>query len=274
MGFDIFVVPCYCGVLIVVWSLPVTARDPARGRRTKVQSPISADTNACLPFWRDCRHAVATAGLTLAVVVLGGCVVTESKYKAALAESEEIKAELERTQTQTSALELQIKSIKDQTDKLTTEAAASSAELQQLQGSRDAEREDMEEHIKQLEQEVAKLSTHHRSLRQEHAVVNKENESLKATVARYQKELKDRAQAPAVASKPAAKAGSEMLASKPQEALSGPLASVKPSPAKEGVADAKPPAPSADKEPKPVEEPAGFWAIIKRWLLNLWHLIF
>jgi hypothetical protein len=110
--------------------------------------------------------------------------------------------------------------------------------------------------------------------------VDKENESLKATVARYQKELKDRAQAsagPAVASKPAAKAGSEMLASKPQEALSGPLASAKPSLAKEGEAAAKPPAAPAspaDKEPKPVEEPAGFWAIIKRWLLNLWHLIF
>jgi hypothetical protein len=107
--------------------------------------------------------------------------------------------------------------------------------------------------------------------------VDKENESLKATVARYQKELKDRAQAsagPAVASKPAAKAGSEMLASKPQEALSGPLASAKPSLAKEGEAAAKPPASPADKEPKPVEEPAGFLAIIKRWLLSLWHLIF
>ncbi len=248
-----------------------------------VRSPKPADEKCVTQSTRGGRRSGAVTGLVLMGVVLGGCVVAESKYKAAVAESEEVKAELERTQTQTNALEQQTKSIKDQMDKLTAESAAASAELQRLQGSRDAERESMEEEVRKLEQETAKLTAQQRALRHEHAAVEKENTSLKATVARYQKELKDRGQ-PAGA--PAAKvspppAGLGMMAAKSQEAQAGPLTTAKAPSTGEGATAAgpaaKPKEPAASqpaKESPPAEEPTGFLALLKKWLSSIWHLFF
>ncbi|MBI5410677.1 MAG: hypothetical protein HZA21_01655 [Nitrospirae bacterium] len=249
-----------------------------------VRSPKPADEKDYSQSKRTGRRSVAAVSLVLMGVALGGCVVADSTYQAAVAESEEVKAALERTQTQTNALEQQAKSIKDQMDKLTTEAASASAELQRLQGSRDAEREEMEEQVHKLEQEVAKLSAQHKALQHQHASVEKENESLKATVARYQKELKDRSQPTSSASQSAgSKPVLPLAASKTQEAQSGPVTAAKGSPTQEGSApslDAPkqqevPAASSPGKEEAPpAEEPTGFLALIKRWLASIWHLIF
>lgn len=125
------------------------------------------------------------------VIAASGCVTT-SKYEAAVAEAEAAKVDLEKTRSQKTALEQQAKTLKDQHAKLSADAEFMSAELQRIRESRDKERSSVEGRIKELEQKIKDLANQHRALRQEYDEVKRHNETLKATVARYQKELKER----------------------------------------------------------------------------------
>ena len=129
---------------------------------------------------------VIVAGLFLA-----GC-ISKEKYRAATGEIEAVKADLDKARTQKSALEQQVKSIKDANTKLTADNEFMSAELQRMKESRDKERSSIDARTKELEQKTKDLAAQHRVLKQEYEDVKKHNETLKATVARYQKELKER----------------------------------------------------------------------------------
>jgi DNA uptake protein ComE-like DNA-binding protein len=144
--------------------------------------------------------ALGLAGM----IVASGC-VTSSKYEAAVAEAEAAKVDLEKTRSQKTALEQQAKTLKDQHAKLSADSEFMSAELQRIRESRDKERSSVEGRIKELDQKIKDLANQHRALRQEYDEVKRHNETLKATVARYQKELKERqskATAPPVPSAP------------------------------------------------------------------------
>jgi len=110
--------------------------------------------------------------------------------KAATAEADTIKADLEKARAQKNALEQQVKSLKDANGKLTADSEFMSAELQRIKDSRDKERSSIDTRGKELEQKVKEMSAQHRMLKQEYEDVKKHNETLKSTVARYQKELK------------------------------------------------------------------------------------
>jgi hypothetical protein len=134
-----------------------------------------------------------TMGVTVAaMLVASGCVVKETKYRSAVAEAESAKTELEKTRAQKSALEQQVKTLRDANSKMTADQEFVSAELQRIKDSREKERSSIDGRTKELEQKVKDLSAQHRTLRQEYEDVKKHNETLKATVARYQKELKER----------------------------------------------------------------------------------
>lgn len=148
------------------------------------------------------RHSVIALVLA-AAMVMSGCVVTRSKYMEAVAEAEAAKADLEKVRAQKSALEQQVKSLKDANSKLSADTEFVSAELQRIKDSREKERASVETRVKELEQKLKELSATNRSLRQEYEDVKKHNESLKATVARYQKELKERERSVAVPTPPA-----------------------------------------------------------------------
>jgi DNA uptake protein ComE-like DNA-binding protein len=140
--------------------------------------------------------------LSMALAVIGwaaatGC-VTSSKYEASVAEAEAAKVDLEKTRSQKTALEQQVKTLKDQHAKVTADSEFMSAELQRIRESRDKERSSVEGRIKELEQKIKDLANQHRALRQEYEEVKRHNETLKATVARYQKELKERQSRPTV----------------------------------------------------------------------------
>ena len=131
-------------------------------------------------------------GVTIIVgLVLTGC-ISKDKYLAATAETDAAKADLDKARTQKSTLEQQIKSIKDANTKLTADNEFLSAELQRMKESREKERSSIDARTKELEQKTKDLAAQHRMLRQEYEDVKKHNETLKATVARYQKELKER----------------------------------------------------------------------------------
>lgn len=138
------------------------------------------------------KRQVATSMILMLVLVTPGCVVKETKYLAAVQEAEVAKTDLEKTRAQKSALEQQVKMLREANSKMTADQEFVSAELQRIKDSREKERSSIDGRTKELEQKVKNLSAQHRTLRQEYEDVKKHNETLKATVARYQKELKER----------------------------------------------------------------------------------
>ena len=135
------------------------------------------------PVW---MAALIVAG----TMTLAGC-VSDRKYQEALAETESAKTELATTRAQKSALEQQVKTLKDLNVKFGNEAQAARDELDRIQYGRDKERGSAEGRTKELEERVKQLAAQNRSLRQEYEDTKRHNETLKSLVARYQKELKD-----------------------------------------------------------------------------------
>jgi DNA uptake protein ComE-like DNA-binding protein len=131
------------------------------------------------------------AVIMVAAVLTTGCVSTK-KYEAALSESENAKVELEKTRQQKTAMEQQVRTLKDLNVKFGNEAQAARDELQRIEHGRDKERGSIEGRTKELEDKVKALSAQNRNMRQEFEDVKRHNETLKSLVARYQKELKDR----------------------------------------------------------------------------------
>ena len=131
-----------------------------------------------------------------------GCMVKKSEYLAAVSEAETAKTELEKTRSHKSALEHQVKSLKDLNGKLANEAELAGAELQRIKDSRDKERGNVEGRVKELEVRLKETTSQQRNLRQEYEELKQRNESLKTTVTRYQKELKERQRSISVPSLP------------------------------------------------------------------------
>ena len=131
------------------------------------------------------------------VVVLVGAVlatgcVSNKKYQAALTEADNAKMELEKARQQKSAMEQQVRTLKELNVKFGNEAQAVRDELQRIEHGRDTERGAIEGRTKELEEKVKALSAQNRNVKQEYQDVKRNNDTLKSLVARYQKELKDR----------------------------------------------------------------------------------
>jgi len=132
-----------------------------------------------------------------AIVVAGafsimGCVVSDRKYQEAVAEGDAAKTELATMRTQKSALEQQVKTLKELNVKFGNEAQAAHDELERIQHSRDKERGSIEARTKELEDRVRQLTAQNRAMKAEYEDAKRHNETLKSLVARYQKELKER----------------------------------------------------------------------------------
>jgi DNA uptake protein ComE-like DNA-binding protein len=112
--------------------------------------------------------------------------------------------ELEKTRQQKTAMEQQVRTLKELNVKFSNEAQAARDELQRIEHSRDRERDAIEGRTKELEDKVKALSAQNRTMRHELDDVKRHNATLKSLVARYQKELKDRPHASASALPPSA----------------------------------------------------------------------
>src|SRR5512139_3506804 len=133
-----------------------------------------------------------TAIVLIGTVLTTGC-VSNKKYQEALTEADNVKMELEKTRQQKSAMEQQVRTLKELNVKFSNEAQAARDELQRIEHGRDAERGAIEGRTKELEDKVKALSAQNKNVRQEYQDVKRHNDTLKSLVARYQKELKDRA---------------------------------------------------------------------------------
>lgn len=134
------------------------------------------------------------AVILVGAVLTAGC-VSSKKYEEAMTEADNAKMELERTRQQKSAMEQQVRTLKELNVKFGNEAQAARDELQRIEHGRDKERGTIEGRTKELEDKVKALSAQNRNVRQELDDVKRHNETLKSLVARYQKELKDRSHA-------------------------------------------------------------------------------
>ncbi len=132
------------------------------------------------------------AVVMMASMSLGGCLVSNSKYQDALAETESAKTDLATTRAQKTALEQQVKTLKELNVKFGNEAQAARDELDRIQHGRDTERGSIEVRTKELEDRVKQLASQNRAVRAEYEDAKRHNETLKSLVARYQKELKER----------------------------------------------------------------------------------
>lgn len=134
------------------------------------------------------------AAILAGVVMTTGC-VTNSKYQEALTEADTVREELDKARQQKSAMEQQIRTLKEVNVKLTSDAQAARDEMQRIEHGRDKERGSVEGRTKDLEEKLKALSAQNRNVRQEYQDVKRHNDTLKSLVARYQKELKDRSPA-------------------------------------------------------------------------------
>lgn len=128
------------------------------------------------------------------VVMTTGC-VSNSKYQEALTEADTVREELDKARQQKSAMEQQIRTLKELNVKLSNDAQGARDEMQRIEHGRDKERGSVEGRTKELEEKLKALSAQNRSVRQEYLDVKRHNDTLKSLVARYQKELKDRSPA-------------------------------------------------------------------------------
>ena len=132
-----------------------------------------------------------TVGVLVGAVLVTGC-VSNTKYQAALTEADTAKMELEKARQQKSAMEQQVRTLKELNVKFGNEAQSVRDELQRIEHGRDTERGAIEGRTKDLEEKVKALSAQNRNVKQEYQDVKRHNDTLKSLVARYQKELKDR----------------------------------------------------------------------------------
>jgi len=153
------------------------------------------------------RSVWMTAIVAAGAFSIMGCVVSDRKYQEAIAEGDAAKTELATMRTQKSALEQQVKTLKELNVKFGNEAQAAHDELERIQHSRDKERGSIEARTKELEDRVRQLTAQNRAMKSEYEDAKRHNETLKSLVARYQKELKERSVtgslAPSAASPPA-----------------------------------------------------------------------
>ena len=132
-----------------------------------------------------------TAIVLVGAVLATGC-VSNKKYQEALTEADSAKMELDKARQQKSAMEQQVRTLKELNVKFGNEAQAARDELQRIEHGRDTERGAIEGKTKELEEKVKALSAQNRNVKQEYQDVKRHNDTLKSLVARYHKELKDR----------------------------------------------------------------------------------
>ncbi|MCA9470772.1 MAG: helix-hairpin-helix domain-containing protein [Nitrospirales bacterium] len=124
------------------------------------------------------------------VLVLPGCMVSKTKYEAAVSDMESAKAELEKMRMHRDALEQQMKSLKGEKEELSTDLELSTAEVQRLTEGQKGEQALLQNKKKELESQQKELQVMNARLVNEYKKLKSQNAALKETVVRYQKELK------------------------------------------------------------------------------------
>ena len=133
---------------------------------------------------------IALMSVMLLILILPGCVVSKSKYEAAVSDMESAKAELEKMRMHRDALEQQMKTLKNANQSVSADLEMMTSEVQRIKEGRKGEQALLQNRKKELMRQQQQLVAKHKRLAKEYKKVKSQNKALKDTVVRYQKELK------------------------------------------------------------------------------------
>ena len=125
-----------------------------------------------------------------------GCLVSESKYEAAVADMESAKVELEKGRMVKNALERQIETLRSQNEKVNADLEMMASEVQRIKEGRENERAHLENRERELEEKTKVLGKKMVALQREYQKIKSQNRALKDTIVRYQKELREARKSP------------------------------------------------------------------------------
>ncbi len=128
--------------------------------------------------------------IVVGMLFLQGCMISKSKYEAAVSDMESAKAELEKMRMHRDALEQQIETLKGANDSVSTDLEMMTAEVQRIKEGREGEQALLSSRKKELETQQRRLQSKYKRLTKEYQKLKGQNKTLKSTVVRYQKELK------------------------------------------------------------------------------------
>lgn len=131
------------------------------------------------------------AVIACVMINTAGCMVSKSKYDAAVSDMESAKAELERNRMVKDALEQQLQQLRSQNQKSAADLEMMASELQRIKESRANERSLLESREKELEKKTQIVASKMTDLQREYQKVVSQNRAMKDTIVRYQKELKE-----------------------------------------------------------------------------------
>ena len=127
--------------------------------------------------------------------VLGGCVVPESQYDAAVADMEAAKMELEKSRVAHDALQRENEQLQTEHDKVAQDLDVMSAEIQRIKERRENERNVLDAREAELEKKSHAVNQavkqNLKKFQQDYQKTKSQNRALRDTIQRYQKELKE-----------------------------------------------------------------------------------
>jgi TolA-binding protein len=228
----------------------------------------------------------SAALLLLAGLTYPGC-VSESEYLDVVQQTDMARAEIEKTQAESTALEDQLKALEAEVASLSSRSQELSDEIQRLRTSQADEQSVLDETLGRLQNDSLALTSQNRTLQYDYDTEQKAGIMLAGLVQRYARELEASEEttetagsAPMpmqVASNGQAGGGvSHATASAPPSApVTGPSVSSPPAAPRPSVTVVSPMTqPAATGLNPSVSEQRGWFAAVLNWVLAIWHLIF
>ena len=158
----------------------------------------------CIRVWRYGMWGASF--LCSAVLFLGGCVVAKGKYETAVAEMEAAKTELEKSRMRHASLKKENEQLRTDHEKAAFDLEMLSAEIQQIKKGRKGERDLLATREAELQRDRAAMVSKLQEIQHVHQKLKSRNRALRATVRRYEKELKEAREAEAKSRAKAAQA--------------------------------------------------------------------
>jgi cell division protein FtsB len=227
---------------------------------------------------------VASAALLLlAGLTYPGC-VSESEYLDVVQQTEMARAEIEKTQAESTALDEQLKALEAEVAGLSARSQELSDEIQRLQTSQRDEQSMLDETLGRLHNDAIAMTGTNRTLQHDYDAEQKAGIMLAGLVQRYARELEaseEPTETPAsampmqVASSGQANGTSHVTASAPPSAAAaGQTVSSAPTPRPSTTVLSPMTKPAATAANQSVSEQRGWLAAMLSWVLAIWHLIF
>ncbi len=135
--------------------------------------------------------------IVLASLTLSGCLVSEKKYKAAVANMESAKIDLEKSRMMREAVEQENDKLKNENEKVAMDLEMMASEIQRIKEGRESERDLLSAREAEVVKKGQMIAARFEKIKQNHQKLKSQNRALRDTVRRYQKELKEARQAKA-----------------------------------------------------------------------------